>query len=249
MERFAACLIASFKERSLRAAIDSRHGPIVAFGYWLCGLLRCVTFTHIWRLLSDRPGHRFRDRIYDKSTPTWKDLGVIVLLLLTALVTMTGIYDTIPRALVRLASMYLIFDVMITHINELWFDSLTPGPAAERRVWSHLRLLTQAFIGFAETIFLFGVLYLYEMPERGLRGYLEYGLLFSFSTATTFNFERSFLGDAPLPTMNAIHLLWALQIFLSLFFILLVITIMANQGYARKEITDQEYAGHKAARR
>ncbi|MCK4828466.1 hypothetical protein KA005_72720, partial [bacterium] len=103
---------------------------------------------------------------------------------------------------------------------------LIPGYSWRRlRVWSHRRILFQGATNFIESIFLFGVLYRYfgDVPNRPLDIYQA-----SFDLATSLSLPDA-LKDCPRWLTN-------FQVLVSLFFLVVVISIIASAGYTRREL-------------
>lgn len=209
------------------------HGPIVAFLYWVFGWLRCILPYFLWFKFAE---FIKKECIYDsdkkKSKPVWQDIHVLIIAILIALIWICGCpyFITLPL------SLWILLDIFVYYANALRFDDLQPEENRDNRVWSHRRSVIVAVINFLETIVLFSILYriIAAVPATALHSFFC-----SFRIATTFDFcYEMFLNSARNP--HIAYIIWSLQICFSLFFIVIVIAILAAIGFKRKEIASSE---------
>lgn len=133
-----------------------------------------------------------------------------------------------PNLLVYILIVYFLLDIICYHSRVLWFDDLDPTKKPdELKVWSHRRILFQAIINFAESILLFAVLY-HQFDE-------ESRLCFRQTVQKSFEIAASLQHSIEL---RFVPYFWTnLQIIISLFFFIIVISIIASVGYSRDEIS------------
>jgi len=194
------------KTRVCLGKVITQEGLIVTVFYFLFGVIRIITFTYIWyRLLA--PMFAFAwDPEKKKSTPWWQDLGILVHFLATVIVYCAG-SQTIPCWI----PVYLMTDSFVYQSNVLWFDAIEFGlRGVEKKVWSARRIFFQAAVNFAESILLFAVLYQ--------------------SAGHTDPFWSSLKSATTAGSMNSPF--WPWQSGLSLFFILIVFSVMAPASSA-----------------
>ncbi len=208
--------------------ISSRHGCVVLGLWWVSYLL---TFISVHYNLS-RLARRFHgpNSPYDhearKAKPWWQDIELLFALVLGSLALLL-IFSCGGTAYWagQLFSMLVLLDLINFHARALWFDDLRPPiPDAATSVWSHRRLLFHAAISFAASIFLFAGFY--TLVDR-FSGQDFFSLVRrSFRTAATFNLDKSYV------------FLEALQIGVSIFFLVVVIATVASSAYKRDELAD-----------
>lgn len=206
------------------------HGLLIALGRWLFQRLWLFMPTYWW----NRPlARRFRpvvlrllakdvwDDQYNKSKPVWQDIGVLILLCLTLLISLIGlsVNQTVIMLLASAWSVWILLDIVIYFTNTLWFYDIEPGH--DPRVWSHRRILFQAFLSYCESVLLFAVLY------RNAAGLIDDPVFFSFLAATTLSYIERF---------NYARYLWHAQIAFSLFFIVVIFMAVIAHTYRRGEI-------------
>ena len=98
-------------------------------------------------------------------------------------------------------------------------------PCPQLRVCSHRRLFFQVFINFAESIVLFGVLYERQLCMREPPPAVYEA---SFRVATTLS---------PPDTIRGCAVLTSSQVGVSLFFLVVVISVVASVAYSRQELS------------
>jgi hypothetical protein len=212
----------------------NNHGLFVAFGYWIFGKLRYGTVTFWWNRLA-RDSKSFYDEKREKTKPIWQDLGVFIVLAVTAIAVLLYLCTNkwyANMVVIFLASLVL-FDIFVYFSNVLWFDDLQEHKF-NPRVWSFRRIVICTFINFGEVILLFAVLFLAAgIPVSFLRA-----LRYSFETAATLSRPDGFPNHALYPCLA--NSLWALEIIFELFIIVLVVAILAAVGFRREEIAPQK---------
>lgn len=203
------------------------HGLFVLLGYLLIRLLRWTTPTRLWAKLSKVALLKkcAWDQKYEKSRAWWQDIGIIIhIALVYLLVQMTFGTNTCLSWVAKIGAWYLLVDIVGYLAGVLWFDDLTSETVLKRKVWSHRRIFFQAIINFGESITLFAILYRADDS-------MCFWVLFkkSFEIATTLSF--------PEHTFNN-NMFWLVgsQIAVSLFFLVVAISVIASIGYARPEI-------------
>ena len=214
------------KYNSFRDILDW-HGLFVLAGYVVMRLLRWTTPTRLWAKLSCvKPFKTFAwDSAHEKSCPWWQDLGVILHITLVYLIVRLA-FGTDPSlgSAVEISAWYLLVDIVGYHAGILWFDDLTGEADLKRKVWSHRRIFFQAVVNLGESICLFAVLY------HGYQGTDFWTLLTgSFEIATTLSRIDGSLSNVPIWVMSA-------QVVVSLFFLVVAISVVASIGYARPEL-------------
>ena len=201
------------------------HGICVLIFYWIFRFLGYFFLIQIWNKLSKAKLFRVfkaRDMTYNKAKPWWQDIGVIIHLIITLLIVAKGFNSPVPSTLVLYIATYFILDILSYHVGVLWFDDLRLGKNEnERMVWSHRRILFQAIVNFSETVLIFAVVY-----RAYINGCFSQILLQSFSVATTLNKGEL---SAPSWIVNC-------QILISIFFLVVVISVISSIGYSRPEI-------------
>jgi hypothetical protein len=203
------------------------HGLFVLVGYLLVRLLRWTTPTRLWAKLSKACLLKKYawDSEHEKSRPWWQDLGIIIhVALVYLLVQITFSANTSLNWAAKIGAWYLLIDIIGYLAGVLWFDDLTPEPVLKRKVWSHRRIFFQAVISFAESIVLFTILY-------HAHGSICFWQLFSqsFTIATTLSIPDNIF-------INNMFWLACLQVAISLFFLVIVISVIASIGYTRPEL-------------
>ncbi|MCK4787923.1 MAG: hypothetical protein KAV87_29490 [Desulfobacteraceae bacterium] len=203
------------------------HGLFVLVGYKLIRLLRWTTPIRLWAKLSKFPylKNYAWDGKYKKSKPWWQDVGIIIhIALVYLLVKISFGPDACLSWFAKIGAWYLLVDIIGYLAGVLWFDDLTPETVLKRKVWSHRRIFFQAIVNFGESIALFAILYRTDDS-------MIFWALFkqSFEIAATLSFPEYILNN---------HSFWlvASQILVSLFFLIIVISVIASIGYARPEI-------------
>jgi hypothetical protein len=209
--------------------IFSKHGCLVVGLWWLSYLL---TFISIHYNLS-RLARRFDgtcspyDHEEQKAKPWWQDIELLIALILT-LVALFLVFlgKGLAYSVGMILSLIVMLDLLNFHARALWFDDLLP-PISESAtaVWSHRRLLFHAAISFVASVFLFSGFYTLgdkysDKPFKELVGK-------SFRTATTLYLGKEY------------GLIEAIQIAVSIFFLVVVIATVASSAYKRKELADR----------
>ena len=220
------------------------HGLLFVFFYRAFGVIRWLTFTFWWlNYLRAYPCSCLRKKswIWDdredkkKTTPCWQDLGVLIVLLLTVIVSLFGLYflgvsSPYSKGIVVL-TVWILLDIIIYHVNMLWFDELEMQLEwdKEAKIWSYRRVFFQAIFNFAESIILFGILY----RLLGHIQCIQKAIFSSFVTAMTF--------DCPFDVQDpfVIRILWAVQISLSFFLILIVFATILSARPSRGEVAGE----------
>jgi hypothetical protein len=209
-------------------AIRESHGIIVWALYRVTRAARYFFPHRWWYCLSQTRcfRKRFTERGTGKSLPVWQDAGVIILLILiTSLVWRTHGAPRVGWLGAGLA-WWLLADIILYHAGVLWFDDLAPDRTRRAlKVFSHRRIFFQGLINFIETVFLFAILYRHYLPALD-RPDNAYRL--SFGVATTLSAPEG-LSAAPA---------WLLvtHVGVSLFFLVVVISIIASVAYNRGEL-------------
>ena len=203
------------------------HGLFVLVGYSLIRLLRWTTPTRLWAKLS-----KFKllkswawDQKHEKSQAWWQDIGIIIhIALVYLLVQMTFGTNTYVSWVAKIGAWYLLVDIMGYLAGVLWFDDLTPETVLKRKVWSHRRIFFQTIINFGESVTLYAILY---RPDDSVCFWILFKK--SFEIATTLSIPEHTLNN---------NMFWLVgsQIVVSLFFLVVAISVIASIGYARPEI-------------
>jgi hypothetical protein len=196
--------------------IFDTHGFIVFLLYLLFRLTDFTTPTGLWLLLGKIKCLSkccFDDK-NNKTKPWWQDIAVLLHALATILVATK--YSS------HIVSWVLIADMVAYHVRVLWFDDLTP--CKSRKVWSHRRILFQGLINYVESIFLFGVIYAKYCGSSFCKTQIYQA---SFKVATTFTTPDELLYC---PAWVGIT-----QVCVSIFFLVVVVSVIASIGYKRKE--------------
>jgi len=205
------------------------HGLFTLAGYYLLRLFDYTTPTRLWSKLSKLPLLRkwLRDDTYNKSKTWWQDIGVLFHVGLVYLLIRVGFNsNSYLSTYAHIAACYFLADILGFHVRVLWFDDLAPRePAKKRKVWSHRRLFFQAVVNFGETICLFTLFYRIYQPMQPFRKLLKS----SFTIATSLSSPEGFSNAVP-------FLLIALQVAVSIFFLVVAIGVIASIGYARPEL-------------
>jgi hypothetical protein len=203
-----------------------RHGPIVLIGYYASRLIELATPTPLLARLARAPGLKTTAVDGDgRARPWWQDLVLVLLAVVIAMVTFLASPPRPTAPLVACVALYLLLDIVSYHARVLWFDDLQPGRAwRQLAVLSHRRLFFQAVINFVETVFLFAVLYRLDDPMRAP------GDLYQASLTIALTFARPEHFEALSPCVVTI------QIAVSVFFLVTVISIVSAKGYAREEL-------------
>ena len=203
------------------------HGLFVALGYFL---LQASEFTpsRIWFKLPKKICFLKRlawNEKFQKATPWWHDIGVILLVVVTYLVILSEWNNQYWLSVVaRAAAGVLLVDILAYHVRVLWFDDLEIRKTIEhRKVWSHRRILFQAIINFFQSLCLFAVVYHAYQPTAPFRTLLQA----SFTVATTLTRPAS---------LNVPAILFDLQVAVSIFFLVVVVSVVASIGYNRPEL-------------
>jgi hypothetical protein len=203
--------------------VSKYHGPIVLVLYWLTQIVSWITITYLWLNL---PRWGFckscaLDQTYNKPKPWWQDLAVLISILLTVLALLMAWHgNSTIEAGAWWLGFYVLLDSIAYYVRVLWFDDIVPNITdEERKVWSHRRILFQAVINYLQSMLLFTVFRRGVQPSDNLEG-----ILFkSVEIAVTLE---------PIEH-NAVTVA---QIAVSLFFIVVVVSVMVSIGYRRKEI-------------
>jgi hypothetical protein len=205
------------------------HGLVVALLYSLTRLT-AIAPNRLWswfgRLPFVKPIAAYEGG--PKMKPWWQDAFVIITIGTTVFLAMSAATCS-PSLWSEVLAWVLLLDMLSYHVRVLWFDDLAPRrPWRYARVFSHRRILFQAFIQFAESIFLFGILYLRHGCSAG-----PYSAICdaSFSAATTLSAPEVLKSCASLSNV---------QVVFSLFFLVIVISIVASVGYTRKQLAPED---------
>jgi hypothetical protein len=204
------------------------HGLFVLVGYLFIRLLRWTTPTRLWAKLSKsaRLKKCAWDQKHEKSRTWWQDLGIIIhVALVYLLVKITFGNNTCLSWVAKIGAWYLLVDIVGYLAGVLWFDDLTSETMLKRKVWSHRRIFFQAVVNFVESMCLFAVLYHTYLPEQSFRAVLKS----SFTIATSLSSPCVISGTVP-------FILVALQIAVSIFFLVVAISVIASIGYSRPEL-------------
>jgi hypothetical protein len=208
------------------------HGLIVYFFYVVLRISD-IGPTRLWLLLgrSKCIAGKTLDKKSGKVKPVWQDAGVLLILALVIVLTVLSAKSASLCWVFPLVAWMLLADIVAYHARVLWLDDLRTNRSWQRlRVFSHRRILFQGFFNFAESILLFGILYRYygHFDNQQVDIYRE-----SFVIATTLSS----------PTLSKLcPRLVNMQVGISLFFLIVVISIVASVGYTRKELapTDRD---------
>ena len=205
------------------------HGLFAFIGYYLLRPLDWITPTRLWSKLAKLSFLRkwLWDGTYQKSVSWWQDLCVIVHVYLVYLLIKVSLNNSpCMNTVLHIIVWYFLVDILAYHIRVLWFDDLAPRePAKKRMVWSHRRIFFQAVVNFGETMCLFAILYHKYLPEQSFRALLKN----SFTIATSLSSPCAISDAVP-------FLIVALQIAVSIFFLVVAISVIASVGYARPEL-------------
>ncbi len=184
-----------------------------------------VTPTGLWGKIGRKFVPSTVHPVGHKLNPWWQDIMVLFIAVGTVVLAAV-IYAGTPSTPLGFLACYLLFDMVAYHAGVLWFDDLQPGrPWPQLRVLSHRRLFFQAFINFAESIVLFGVLYESQLCMREPPPAVYEA---SFRVATTLS---------PPDTIRGCAVLTSSQVGVSLFFLAVVISIVASVAYSRRELS------------
>ncbi|MCJ7545731.1 MAG: hypothetical protein MUP30_02715 [Deltaproteobacteria bacterium] len=210
------------------------HGLFVAFFYWLFRLSKLTPY-RIWLWFPEKIPEKigFLKRFkrfawnarFEKATPCWHDMGVILLVGLTcgAILGSWSQQNWLSIAAWWVAWLLLV-DMLAYHIRVLWFDDLEIGRSSEYlKVWSHRRIFFQALINFIQSLCLFAVFYHRYKPTESFWTLLQT----SFTIATTLTQPDS---------LKALAILVDLQVGVAIFFLVVVISVVASIGYNRPEL-------------
>jgi hypothetical protein len=201
-----------------RRDIFHQHG-LVVWGLYI--LSEVFSILSISRWLRRPPAHRFLASAVDqdsgKPKAWWQDAVFLVLLLAGTFIALLSCISGAPSQLATWLAWYFIYDGFSRHVRVQWFDDIEPRiQNRRRRVWSHRRILFIAILSYAQSILLFGVIYL----SRGLPTPFER----SFGLATLLALPTGLTGAD------------VIQVMLSLFFLSVVIATAAANAYNRGEI-------------
>jgi len=211
--------------RSHVASVFHDHGPLLLLLSWLLYTLTFIRVTNLWLWLPKRvPVLRVAlDDNWQKAKPWWQDIGIGLVLMASFL--------TIPLAWsgARLAPLawgfaaFLIYDILGYLLRVVWLDDVGfSSPPKTTRVWSHRRSLFIATLAYAQSVFVFPVLY-HQLPTWSLCQYSPL-LSESFAAATAFS----------IPPRSGV--LGAMQVAVSLFYLAVIISTMASTSYRRQDI-------------
>jgi hypothetical protein len=201
------------------------HGIFVLCGYWLAKLSKWTTPTGLWLQLGRLPWLRRFTADGGRPNPWWQDVGVLLVLLVTAGLAALAFLRT-PSDRLAFAASFLLVDTVAYHARVLWFDDLERGASwGILREVSYRQLLFHASLNFFESILLFGVLY-----ERGgcLREPPPEVYSASFMVATTLRAPETLSGCGGLVIAQAL---------LSLFFFAVIISNLASAASARHKLS------------
>jgi hypothetical protein len=192
--------------------------------------LGIFSVTQFWFWLGKRKWiKKYAKHKSGKPKPWWQDSMVIFLVVATSLMVWRSL-DRTPSIFLASVSWYLLFDMLVYHVRVLWFDQYEPKkPPDALKVFSHTRVLFQAIINFIQSIFLFGILYSFHSTTSSTeKPCLGFFLQYSFNIATMRGKPEN-LEYIPLWLTN-IHVVF------SMFFLVVVISIIASVGYRRAEL-------------
>jgi hypothetical protein len=215
---------------SYRKSLDilDRHGLIILVLYWVTEIVSWLSLGHWLRALPRKMSiFSFAfDATLGIVKAWWQDMIFLLTLILLTPLAVTMAWNSNPclALLGTFFSGYFLFDAIIYHVRVLWFDDLQPGiPNSRRGVSSHRRILFVAIFSFIQSIFLFSSLYrgVSELPDRSYISLLQR----SFSTATLLSLA------SPVTIVDVV------QVSVSLFFLAIVIAVMASIAYSRPEFS------------
>lgn len=208
--------------QSHRDVIDA-HGLLVYAGYLLFKLSEATPTRLLNRLARTKLCQKWAVHPDNERVKPWvQDLAVIMLAIMT--VVMVAVGARWPR-LTSFLAWWLLADMLAHHSRVLWFDDLQMDrPWRLLRVFSHRRILFQGLVNFTQSVFLFGVLY----RRWGCSTNLDGGLYrTSFSVAVTLSPSEG-LTECGRSLVTA-------QMLLSLFFLVVMVSVVASVGYSRTE--------------
>ena len=195
-----------------------KHHGLIVFALYLLSRLLDFTPTRLWILLGEKIDCCCVITNIKKTKPWWQDLGVLLHVLSTYFVSIKYTYTFV--------AWILIVDMISYNMRVLWFDDLIPKQSSEaRKVLSHRRVLFQSLINFTESIFLFGVIYINYCGSSFSRSQIYQA---SFEVATTLS--------RPINLFSCANWLINMKVSISIFFLVVVIGIIASVGYKRKEL-------------
>lgn len=207
------------------------HGLFATVAYWLFRVFR-YTPSRIWFGLPKKISCLRRrawiwNEEFEKATPSWHDIGVLLLIGVTCAVTW-GAWS--QQDWLNVAAWWitwlLLIDMIAYHASVLWFDDLGIRQTDKhRKVWSHRRIMFQALLNFAQSICLFAVLYHSYHSTVPFRPLLHD----SFTVATSLTRADSLPVSVP-------TILVDLQVCVAIFFLVVVISVVASIGYNRPEL-------------
>ncbi len=202
------------------------HGLFAALGYAVFRLSQ-LTPGRIWFGLPQRTSvlSFAWDQKFEKSAPWWHDIGVLLLVGVTYLAIL-GAWSQQGWASVTAwwVAWLLLVDMLAYHVRVLWFDDLEIRATNEhRKVWSHRRILFQALVNFAQSLCLFAIIYHAYQPTLSFRTLLQA----AFTVATTLTRPD---------WLNVPVVLIDLQVCVAIFFLVVVVSVVASIGYNRPEL-------------
>ena len=209
--------------------ILSQHGLFTWLGYLLSVLCK-LTPTRAWLKLPEICFLKNCSCIWNKTlrkvTPVWQDSGVVLSVAATfVLIHLAWSQQYCLSLTAWIFAWIFLVDMIAYYASVLWFDDLRIRENEEhRKVWSHRRILFQAIINFTQSIYLFAILYhayQFTVPFSQL-------LQHSFTVATTHT--QSNCLSVPIFLMN-------MQVSVTIFFLVVVITVLASIGYNRPELS------------
>jgi len=202
------------------------HGLFAFIGYWFCNCPGAINSLNLWEKIGKlKILKKFTwNAEFDKLKPWWQDLVVLIIFLTTCIFVFIT-FNRKPSLFIVIVIWYFLFDIFIYFTKVLWFDRYAPNkPAKSLKVFSQIRVLFQAIISYSQSILLFGMLYsFYDKSPKTSRYYQK-----SFEIATS-------LGS-PTEDLKIMHWLSNMQIVISLFLLIVVISVIASVGYKRGEL-------------
>ncbi len=206
--------------------IFKEQGCLVSALWWVTYLLTFFSFQYCFSRIARRItwAHTPFDQGRKKAKPWWQDTA---LLIVVAIATGAFFLSFKPQPFVRCLAFVLliltIVDLLNYHARVLWFDDLRPAiPDSSPYVWSHRRILFHAIISFATVVVIFAGLYTFNSDFAGGS---PTGLL-----------GQSFRTSVALDLRPHFGIVDAVQIGVSLFFIVVLLATIASTAYKRKEL-------------
>lgn len=214
-----------------RADLFRWHGlivPLLYFGARFLNYLSPIRFCFYAARCPGIRAHAFDEEL-KKAKPWWQDVSVLLIAVgIATLVCFTHTQPTVSFG-VALIAWWLLADIVLYHTNALWFDELQQNKTWRfLRVYSHRRVLFQALINYVESIFLFSLLYRYHLR---LTDPVSDVYQASFDLSTSLSRPALLLRDSCIPNI---------QVGLSIFFLVVVISIVASVGYTRGELAPHD---------